>query len=83
LNVFLIDKKDELIGNIYAGSLQQIKSFYKILKKYLSEKKIEFSGMPVLLISGLEGIINESNERTFSSYGILKDLKCKINRIKN
>ena len=83
LNVFLIDKKDELIGKIYAGSLLQIKSFYKILKKYLSEKKIVFSGMPIMLISGLEGIINESNERTFSSYGILIDFKCKIDGIKN
>ena len=83
MKVFLIDKKDELIGKIYAGSLQQIKSFYKILEKYLSEKKIVFSGKPVLLISGLEGIINESNERTFSSYGILKDFKCKIDGIKN
>jgi len=83
LNVSLIDRKDELIGKIYAGSLQQIKSFYQKLTKYLSEKKIILSGTPVLLISGLEGIINQSNERTFSSYGILKDFKCKIDGTKN
>ena len=79
LNVSLRDKNDVLIGDIYASSLQQIKTFDKKLKFYLSKQNIVFTGNPVLLISGFEAIINESNERTFSSYGILNDFICKIN----
>ena len=83
LKISLLNKNDELIGEIYAGSLQQIKSFYKILLNYLHRKKIEFTLKPVILISGVETILNESNERTFSSYGILNDFKCKVDGVKN
>ena len=83
LKVSLIDKKDELIGKIYASSLQQIKTFYKILINYLNIKKFVFTLKPVILISGLEAILSESNERTFSSYGILNDFQCKIDGTKN
>jgi hypothetical protein len=69
LNVSLLDKNDQLIGEFYGGSLQQIKTFYNALIKYLQKKEITFNLKPVILISGLEAILNESNERTFSSFG--------------
>jgi len=79
LNVDLIDKNNKFIGNIYASSLQQIKTFYNNLVIYLSRNKIlSFSGKPVILF--LKSIINDldRNERTFSSYGILYNCMCKI-----
>ena len=83
LNISLINNKDELIGEIYAGSLQQIKAFYEKLKKYLSNKNIDLTGKSVIILSGTETIINELDERTFSSFGILNDFKCKIDGDKN
>ena len=56
LKISLLNKNDELIGEMYAGSLQQIKSFYKILINYLHRKKFEFTLKPVILISGVETI---------------------------
>ena len=79
----MLDKNGQLIGEFYGGSLQQIKTFYNALINYLHKKKITFNLKPVILISGLEAILNESNERTFSSYGILNDFKCKIDGTKN
>jgi len=76
LNVSLIDKNGELIGEIYASSLQRIKIFYKKLKNYLSQKNIIFTGKPVILYS--EIIINELDERTFASIGILNDFSIKL-----
>jgi len=78
LNVDLIDKNNKFIGNVYANSLQQIKTFYNNLVIYLSRNKIPFSGKPVILF--LRSIINDldRNERTFSSYGILYNCMCKI-----
>jgi len=78
LMVSLIRNNDELKDKIYAGSLQQIKSFYEKLKKYLHKKNIEFTGKAVILNSETEINIKESDERTFSSIGILNDFKCKI-----
>ena len=83
LNISLLNNKDELIGEIYAGSLQQIKTFYEKLKEYLSKKNIDLTGKSVKLISGSEVITNELNERTFSSFGILNDFKGKIDKDKN
>ena len=77
LNVSLIDKNGELIGKIYASSLQRIKIFYKKLKNYLSQKKnIIFTGKAVILYS--EIILNKLDERTFSSIGILNDFSIKL-----
>ena len=78
LIVSLIRNNDELKDKIYAGSLQQIKFFYEKLKKYLNQKNIEFTGKAVILNSETEINIKESDERTFSSIGILNDFKCKI-----
>ena len=72
----MIDKNGELIGEIYASSLQRIKIFYKKLKNYLSQKNIIFTGKPVILYS--EIIINELDERTFASIGILNDFSIKL-----
>ena len=83
LSISLINNKDELIGEIYAGSLQQIKAFYEKLKEYLSNKNIDLTGKSVILLSGTETIISELDERTFSSFGILNDFKCKIDGDKN
>ena len=83
LNISLINNNDELIGEIYAGSLQQIKTFYNKLKQYLSKKNIDLTGKIVILHSGAEVIKNELDERTFSSFGILNDFKCKIDADKN
>ena len=42
------DKNGKLNAVIFAGTLQQIKTFYKEIKKYLSEQKIEFKGTPII-----------------------------------
>jgi hypothetical protein len=83
LSISLINNKDELIGEIYAGSLLQIKTFYEKLKEYLSKKNIDLTGNSIKLNSGTEVIINVLDERTFSSFGILNDFKCKIDGDKN
>ena len=83
LSISLINNKDELIGEVYAGSLLQIKTFYEKLKEYLSKKNIDLTGNSIKLNSGTEVIINVLDERTFSSFGILNDFKCKIDGDKN
>ena len=77
LKVSLKDKNDQLIGEMFAGSLQQIKTFYEKLKKYLSEKERAFTGKPVI-ISGVGLTLNESEVRTFSTFGILNDFSVKL-----
>ena len=58
--------------------MQQIKNFYKELKKYLSQQKIEFEGAPIIFYQNNNLELDEKNENTFSSYGIRKDFICQI-----
>jgi len=80
ITAFLNDKNKKINLNsiIFAGTLQQIKNFYKELKKYLSQQKIEFEGAPIIIYQNNSLELDENNENTFSSYGIRNDFICQI-----
>ena len=80
ISAFLKDKneKSKLNPVIFAGTLQQIKNFYQELKKYLSQLKIEFQGSLIIDYQNKSFELEENNENTFSSYGIIYDFICKI-----
>ena len=82
ISAILKDKKEKLNLIIFAGTLQQIKNFYKEIKKYLSEQKIEFQGAPIIYYQNQTLELDEKNENTFSSYGINSDFICQIDVIK-
>jgi hypothetical protein len=82
ISSFLKDKNGKLNAVIFAGTLQQIKTFYKEIKKYLSEQKIEFQGAPIIYYQNQTLELDEKNENTFSSYGINSDFICQIDVIK-
>ena len=82
INAFLKDKKGKLNNKfIFAGTLQQIKNFYKEMKKYLSEQKIEIQGAPIICYNNQTLELDEKNENTFSSYEINNDFICLIDVI--
>jgi len=80
INAILKDKKskNEINAIIFAGTLQQIKNFYLILKKYLSQQKIEFTGSPIITYNNARIEVDEYNESTFSSLGIRNDFFCEL-----
>ena len=80
IGAFLKDKnkKIELNSIIFAGTLQQIKNFYEEMKKYLSKQKIKFQGSPIIQYQNKSLELEENNENTFSSYGIINGFICII-----
>jgi len=80
IGVFLKDKngKCKINSYIFAGTLQQIKNFYQEMKKYLSQKKIKFQGSPIIIYQNISLELEENNENTFSSYGIINEFICII-----
>jgi len=71
LKVSLKNKNNSLL-EIKAGTLEQIKSFYRNLENnYFSSKKIK-----KVIIKGKP--INKNDENTFASYGIRNDFTCNI-----
>ena len=76
LAVTIKNENNTLTNEFVAGTLQQIKCFYKEIKSKLYNNNYKLMGNPIIIPGEIE--LKQDDERTFSSIGIRENFICKV-----
>ena len=76
LAVTIKNENNTLTNEFVAGTLQQIKCFYKKIKSKLYNNNYKLMGNPIIIPGEIE--LKWDDERTFSSIGIRENFICKV-----
>ena len=76
LAVTIKNENNILTNEFVAGTLQQIKCFYKEIKSKLYSNHYKLMDNPVIIPGEIE--LKQDDERTFSSIGIRENFICKV-----
>lgn len=76
LAVTIKNENNTLTNEFVAGTLQQIKCFYKEIKSKLYSNNYKLMGNPIIIPGEIE--LKQDDERTFSSIGIRENFICKV-----